>query len=81
VIGEDVVRRIKVGVPPKNPDKMLKVRVLADIPAGERPTIEVLNPKGSAFAALIAKVRAERGADFSPCEIEVPARIRAGRTR
>jgi peptidylprolyl isomerase len=75
VIGEDVVRRIKVGVPPKDPDKMLKVRVLADMPVAERPQIEVLNPKGPAFAALIPRVRAARGADFSPCEIEVPARI------
>jgi peptidylprolyl isomerase len=75
VIGEDVVRQIKVGVPPKDPDRMLKVRVLADLPTADRPVVEVLNPKGAAFAALIARVRAERGADFSPCEIEVPARI------
>jgi peptidylprolyl isomerase len=75
VIGQDVVRRIKVGVPPKAPDKMLRVRLLADLPLGERPRIEVADPRGPAFAALIARTRAARGADFSPCEIEVPARV------
>jgi hypothetical protein len=35
----------------------------------------VLDPRGPAFAALIAKVRAARGADFSPCEIDLPVRL------
>jgi len=72
VIGLDVLRKIKVGVPPKDPDRMLKVRVLSDIPAPERPVIEVAS--GPALAALIAKDRASKGANFTPCDIDVPAR-------
>jgi peptidylprolyl isomerase len=75
VIGQDVVRRIKVGVPPKAPDRMLRVRIMGDLPLRERPRIEVADPRGPAFAALISRTRAARGADFSPCEIEVPARV------
>ena len=74
VAGEDVVRKIKVGFPPKSPDKMLKVSVMADLPAADRPKIEMLNERGPAFAALIARIRQARGADFSPCEIDIPTR-------
>ncbi len=77
IFGLDVVRAIKTGEPVAAPqDRMLKVRVLADIPAGERPRIEVLDPRGAAFAALAAKARAARGADFSVCDIEVPVRVK-----
>ncbi len=72
VVGEDVVRQVKVGFPPKDPDKMLRVRVLADMPDAERPKIEVMDTSGDAFAALIARTRQARGADFSPCEIDIP---------
>jgi peptidylprolyl isomerase len=72
VTGLDVVRKIKVGFPPKDPDKMTTVRVLSDIPASERPVIEVM--AGPALAALIAKARIAKGANFTPCDIDVPAR-------
>jgi peptidylprolyl isomerase len=74
VVGEDVVRKVKVGFPPKDPDKMLRVRVLADMPAAEWPRVEVMDTRGPVFAALIARTRQARGADFSPCEIDVPTR-------
>jgi peptidylprolyl isomerase len=75
VVGLDVIRKIKVGFPPKDPDKMLTVQVMADLPPAQRPKIRVLDPRGPAFAALIAKVRAAWGADFSPCEIDLPVRL------
>jgi len=75
VIGLDVVRKIRVGFPPKDPDRMLKVRVLSDIPVAERPTIEVMDTHGPAFTALIAKARQSKGANFTPCDIDVPAKM------
>ena len=53
---------------------MRKVRVAADLPAAERPKIEVMDERGAAFAALVDKVRRDKGADFSICDIEIPTR-------
>jgi peptidylprolyl isomerase len=75
VVGLDVVRAIAVGEPPANPDLMLKVRVASDLPAAERPKLSLMNERGPAFAALVAKLRAAKGADFSVCDVEVKARL------
>jgi peptidylprolyl isomerase len=74
VVGLAVIRAMTVGEPPEHPDRMLKVRVLADIPAPERPKLELMDTRGPAFARLVAKARAARGADFSVCDVEVPVR-------
>ena len=76
VIGLHVIRNMKIGFPPKAPDRMLAVRVAADLPDAQRPKVSVMDEKSPAFASLIARTRQERGADFSPCEIDVPARMR-----
>ncbi len=72
--GQDVVRAIAVGEPPKSPDKMIRVRVMADLPPADRPHLEMADVRGGAFAQEIARVRQARGADFSPCDIAVPTR-------
>ncbi|MGZ6016255.1 MAG: peptidylprolyl isomerase, partial [Phenylobacterium sp.] len=54
VQGLDVVRAINVGEPPKDPDRMLKVRVAADLPAAERPRLEILNERGAEFGGRLA---------------------------
>ena len=74
VIGLDVLRAVAVGEPPASPDVMRKVRVAADLPAAERPKIEVMDERGAAFAALVDKVRRDKRADFSICDIEIPTR-------
>jgi peptidylprolyl isomerase len=74
VVGLDVVRAIAVGEPPTAPDKMLQVRLVADLPEAERPRFERLDEHDPAFAALVAKTRAAKGADFSVCDVEVPVR-------
>ena len=74
VQGLDVVRAIKTGEPVTDPDRMLRVRVLADVPEAERPRIQVADPRGPAFRALVERLRRERGADFSLCDVEVPVR-------
>ena len=74
VVGLDVIRAMAVGEPPARPDVMRKVRVAADLPPAERPKVEVMDEHGQSFAALVAKVRRDKGADFTICDIEVPTR-------
>ncbi len=74
VVGLDVIRALNVGEPPRQPDLMKGVRVLADLPAIERPPIAVMNTKGAAFAEIAAKTRRAKGADFSVCDVSVPVR-------
>ncbi len=74
VSGLDVVRKIKIGEPAVNPDKMLKVRVLADIPEAERPKIEVMDTTSPQFQQLIDQTRKSKGADFSACDLTVPTK-------
>ena len=76
VVGLDVIRAMAVGEPPSAPDRMVRVRLAADLPAAERPQVEVLDENGEAFARLVAQAREAKGADFSICDIEIPARIR-----
>jgi len=74
IVGQDVVRAIAVGEPPKAPDKMIHVRVMADLAPADRPRLEVADVRGRAFAREIARLRNDRGADFTPCDIAVPTR-------
>ena len=74
VAGLDVVRAQAVGEPPAHPDRMLKVRVMADLPQAERPGLQVMDEHGAAFARLVARTRAARGADFTVCDVDVPVR-------
>lgn len=78
ISGLDVVRAIKTGEPVVAPqDKMDKVRILADMAAGERPkVVRVIDPKSPWFKAEVESVRAEKGADFTPCAIKVPSEIK-----
>jgi peptidylprolyl isomerase len=78
VSGLDVVRRLQVGEPPANPDKMVKVRVLADIPAAERPKVELLDTNGGAFKALMKKNDVANSYDHAVCGFELPAKITGG---
>lgn len=75
--GLDVVRAIKVGEPVAAPqDKMDKVRILADMPAAERPKIRVIDPNSAWFKAEIESVRTRMGADFTACEIRIPSEVK-----
>ncbi len=78
VVGLDVVRRLAVGEPPATPDKMVKVRVLADIPAAERPTVQLLDPAGAAFKALMKKEDVANSYEHAACGVELPAKVSGG---
>jgi peptidylprolyl isomerase len=74
VQGLDVVRSIKTGEPPADPDRMIRVRVAADLPAAERPRLEVSDTAGPAFQARAARLKTRLGARFSVCDLEISAR-------
>lgn len=74
--GLDVVRAIKTGEPVEPPqDEMTRVRVLADIPAAERPKVRVVDARSAWFKAQVDQQRAEDGADFSACNLNFPATV------
>ncbi|MEH0197974.1 peptidylprolyl isomerase [Caulobacter sp. CCNWLY153] len=74
--GLEVVRAIKTGEPVADPqDKMLSVKVLADIPADKRPTVQVMDTRSAAFAEVVKKKQAELGAGYNICDVEVPAKV------
>ena len=77
VFGLSVIRAAAIGVPPKHPDRMLRVRVLADIPAYARPGIEILDSASPRFAHIVTEARRTRGADFSVCDVTLPVRVTA----
>lgn len=80
VSGLEVVRQIKVGegaggMVPAPADQMRRVRVAADLPESERPTVRVADPRTPAFRARLNQARAARGADFSICDLELPVQV------
>jgi len=75
VWGQDAVMQIAIGNPPPNPDRMLSVRLAADVPDAERAPIYVLRTDGPQFRNLIEDTRRERRADFSVCDVQIPARV------
>lgn len=66
--GQNVVDVLKKGEPPPAPDKMVTVRVLADLPAAGRPKVSVLDTQSAAFKALAANA-------VSVCDIDLPAKV------
>ncbi|MBX9747160.1 MAG: peptidylprolyl isomerase [Hyphomonadaceae bacterium] len=75
VWGLDAVMQLAVGSPPPNPDRMLAVRIAADLQETERAPIYVLRTDGPQFRELIDDTRRERAADFSICDVQIPARV------
>ena len=70
LIGQDVVRAIKIGEPVASPqDKMTRVRLASDLPAGETLTVKRQDPAGPAFATMVARLREKQGAAISVCDV------------
>lgn len=77
--GVDVVRSIKVGEPVAQPqDQMTRVRILADIPAAERPVVRVVDTARPWFARQVEQRRAAlpAGTAFDICDMSVPVEVR-----
>jgi peptidylprolyl isomerase len=77
ISGLDVISAIKTGEPvPAPQDKMLKVRLLSDIPAAERPVVRVIDPAGPWFRAMAERVKTQKVIDFSICDLDFPAQVK-----
>lgn len=77
IAGLDVVRAIKTGEPVEAPqDKMLTVRVLADMPPGQRPNVRVIDTRGPWFQTQVQRVRAEKVVGLSPCDLDLPSQVK-----
>ena len=77
ISGQDVVGAIKTGEPVADPqDRMERVRVLADLPAAERPQVKVIDPNGPWFKAELARLRPSNSAPFPACEVKIPAEVK-----
>lgn len=80
VSGLDVVRAIKVGdgdngAVTADPDRMVRVRVAADLPEAERPVVQMLDTRSATFGTLVETARRARGADFSLCDVTLPVQV------
>ena len=62
-------------VPEATRDSMVRVRIASDIPEAERPSAQVLDVRSPRFAQIVEERRAARGAQFSICDITLPAQI------
>ncbi len=77
IAGQDVVNAIKTGEPVPDPqDRMVRVRLGDDLPAGETVTVRVLDPAKPAFKVLVERARDEKGADFSVCDLDLPSQVK-----
>ncbi|OYX33069.1 MAG: hypothetical protein B7Y99_07745 [Caulobacterales bacterium 32-69-10] len=72
--GQDVIDAIQDGEPPPKPDSITRMRVMADMPAAERPNLQVMDTRGPAFQALVAETVKEKGPNFHPCDVAVPVK-------
>ena len=75
VLGGDVIRALKTGEPVVDPDTMVSVRVLGDIPEAERPVVLIQRTDGPSFQARLRAALEERGAAFSNCDLAPEARL------
>lgn len=75
--GLEVVRNIKTGEPVPDPqDKMISVKMLADLPADKRPSIQVMNTNSATFKDMVVKRQAAMGPSFTNCDVDVPVQVK-----
>lgn len=79
VHGREHLTKIKVGTkgetPNFFPDKMISVRVAADLPASERIPVQVMKTDSKAFGRYIETLKSPTGEYPKACEIAVPTRL------
>ncbi len=75
LVGQDVVTAIKVGEPVADPqDRIVTLRLASDLPAADRPKVQVLDTRGPAFRSTLAHTLADKGPTMSVCDVTVPTR-------
>ncbi len=74
--GQDVVDAIKTGEPVSAPDKMISVKVMADMPDASRPKVRVVDASSAwAKAAIQRAEAASNPVDFSVCDVKLPVEV------
>jgi peptidylprolyl isomerase len=72
VSGLEVVKSLNLGEPPADPDRMVTVKVAADLPEASRPKVEIAEIGSESFTAAIAAAKTARGMAFGVCDVQVP---------
>jgi peptidylprolyl isomerase len=72
--GQSVVDALAVGEPPANPDRMIRVRSAVDLPAADRPRLEVMDVTSREYARFAAAKRHALGTQLSICDMLPPVR-------
>lgn len=75
VAGLEAAKTLKAGSEVNNgrvddPDVVVRARTAAAMPDGQRPSVRVMVATSPAFAAEVERVRAERGAGFTVCDVQ-----------
>ncbi len=66
---------IAVGEPPAAPDKMITVKVLADMPEATRPKVRIVDAASPWAKAQIARLEQELAPDFTVCDVKLPVQV------
>ena len=76
--GQDVIDAIKTGEPVVPPqDKMISVKVVADMPEASRPKVRVVDPSSAwAKAAVLRAEAASNPVDFTVCDVKLPVEVK-----
>jgi peptidylprolyl isomerase len=82
IAGQDVIDSIKAGDPsggsgqvPPPQDKMLSVKVVADLPQSSRPKVRIVDAASPWARAETAYEKASNGIDFSICDVKLPVEV------
>lgn len=74
--GAENSRRIDRGEPPKRPTPIVRARIAADMPAAERPKIEVMRTDSEGFNRYVEAIGAVKdGYVKDVCDIKAPRRV------
>lgn len=76
--GQSVVDALAVGEPPASPDRMIRVRNAVDLPAADRPRLEVMDVRSREYARFAAAKRRSHGSQLSVCDMLPPVRSSRG---
>jgi peptidylprolyl isomerase len=76
--GQDVIDAIKTGEPVAPPqDKMISVKVVADMPEASRPKVRVVDGSSAWAKAEILRAQAKSNpVDFSVCDVKLPVEVK-----
>jgi peptidylprolyl isomerase len=75
VIGMDVLAGLSPGEPPATPDRVITARLASDLPADQRPVLEVLDPAGPTAMRQIRELVRARNMSAGACDVSLTARL------